>query len=314
MQGVPYGTLKWTWFYRVWTGDPGARQRDSGGGKSKGQRQAPLSRRGPQAGALAATRPFPASRHSRPHKETTHRPNTLPVGAGDVCTLASARSPREHLRTRRPPGPFSPRDVEAGRSGGARSRGVDHAPRCPRRPRYCSRAAPAPRAFPGGGSRPGKGSGRPGRRRPRTHPAMQPTATGKPAAVSGAVPRWPRPLLSPARGSAFRPRRPASAAPLTNRDAGRQRARPPTSSRRAPPPRLRAVWGEGRPRGPGLRRRGPAAGGVATLEGGRHSRRSPEGGAAGPRLGKPRVRGVAGSSRGRVRDGTWRRVAAKHQS
>lgn len=49
-----------------------------------------------------------------------------------------------------------PRDVEAGRSGGARSRGADHAPRCPRRPRYCSRAAPAPRAFPGGGHGPGK--------------------------------------------------------------------------------------------------------------------------------------------------------------
>lgn len=176
----------------------------------------------------------------------------------------------------------------------------------PRRPR--------PARVPGRGVTAGERQRPPGPRRPRTHPAMQPTATGKPAAVSGAVPRWPRPLLSPARGSAFRPRRPASAAPLTNRDAGRQRARPPTSSRRAPPPRLRAAWGEGRPRGPGLRRRGPAAGGVATLEGGRHSRRSPEGGAAGPRLGKPRVRGVAGSSRGRVRDGTWRRVAAKHQS
>lgn len=78
-------------------------------------------------------------------------------------------------------------------------------------------------------------------RRPRTHPAVQPTATWKPVAESGAVLRWPRPLLNPARGSAFRPQRPASAAPLTNRDAGRQRARPPTSSRRAPPPRRRAA-------------------------------------------------------------------------
>lgn len=133
-----------------------AQDKDSGRGKSKGQRQAPLSRRGPQAGALAATRLFWASRHSRPHKETAHSQNTLPVGAGDVCTVASARPPREHLGTCRPPAPFPPRDVEAGRSGEARSPGVDHAPRCPRRPRYCSRATPAPRAFPGGGHGRGK--------------------------------------------------------------------------------------------------------------------------------------------------------------
>lgn len=111
-------------------------------------------------------------------------------------------------------------------------------------------APPPPRARSREGVTAGGRRRPPGPRSPRTHPAAQPMATGKPVAVSGAVPRWPRPLLSPARGSAFRPRRPASAAPLTNRDAGRQRARPPTSSRRAPPPRLRAAWGRSGPGGP----------------------------------------------------------------
>lgn len=160
--------------------EPKRKTKTAAGGKSKGQRQAPLSRRGPQASALAATRLFSASRYSRPHKETAHSPNTLSVGAGDVCTVASARPPREHLRTCRPPAPFPPRDVEAGRSGEARSHGVDHAPRCPRRPRYCSRAAPAPRAFPGGGVTAGERRRPPEPRRPRTHRQCSQRRPGSP--------------------------------------------------------------------------------------------------------------------------------------
>lgn len=170
-------------------------------------------------------------------------------------------------------------------------------------------APPPPRARSREGVTAGERRRPPEPRRPRTHPAVQPTETWKPVAESGAVPRWPRPLLNPARGSAFRPQRPASAAPLTNRDAVRQRARPPTSSRRAPPPRRRAAWGRGSPGGPDY-------GGVAPRLGAWMHRRadSSSGGPrrAGPRAGsrKPRVRGVAGSSRGRACDGTWRRVAA----
>lgn len=159
-KGVLYGTLKWTWLYRVWTGSPGARQRDSGGGKSKGQRQAPLWRRGPQASALEATRPSAASRHSRPHKETAHSQNTLPVGAGDVCAGASARSPREHLRTCRPPAPFSPARRGSGpewRSQVARS---GPRPPLPPPPALLFPRSPRPARVPGRGSRPG------GRRRP----------------------------------------------------------------------------------------------------------------------------------------------------
>lgn len=216
-----------------------------------------VSARRPSEGA--ARRPARSRPPGPPRRRGTHvrtkKPPTVKTRSPWVReTSVRARRPdlrgsTSELAARRPHSP--PRDVEAGRSGGARSRGADHAPRCPRRPRYCSRAAPAPRAFPGGGHVRGEGGGRscPGAH-PRTHPAVQPTAIGKPVAVSGAVPRWPRPLLSPARGSLFRPRCPASAAPLTNRDAGRQRARPPTSSRRAPPPRLRAAWGRGGPGGP----------------------------------------------------------------
>lgn len=56
------------------------------------------------------------------------------------------------------------------------------------------------------------------------------------------------------------PRRPASAAPLSNRDAGRHRARPPTSSRRAPPPRLAYGPRGGAASGPGLRGQGSKSG------------------------------------------------------
>lgn len=77
--------------------------------------------------------------------------------------------------------------------------------------------------------------------------------------------RYPGLLAAPR----SRPRRPASAAPLSNRDAGRHRARPPTSSRRTPPPRLRNSPRGGAAPGPGLRGRGPQPGGGATIGAGR---------------------------------------------
>ncbi|OBS78639.1 hypothetical protein A6R68_18969 [Neotoma lepida] len=112
MQGAPYGILKRTWFYR----EP----------KRKTKRR----RRGPQAGALAATRPSSAPRHSRRHKETAHSPNTLPVGAGDPGTVASARSPREHLRTCRLHRLQPPRATwkRRGKAAAARAAAPAHSP------------------------------------------------------------------------------------------------------------------------------------------------------------------------------------------
>lgn len=105
-------------------------------------------------------------------------------------------------------------------------------------------------------------------------------ATGKPGGgnrrrLGGLRSRYPALLAAPRSG----PRRPASAAPLSNRDAGRHRARPLTSSRRTPPPRFASgPWG-GAARGPGLRGRSPHSGGGATAGGWAGLRRSPGGGA-----------------------------------
>lgn len=82
-------------------------------GTAAGESQKVSGRRPSQGAARRPARSRPpgssrASRHTRPHKETAHSQNTLPVGAGDVCTVASARPPREHLQTCRPPAPFPP--------------------------------------------------------------------------------------------------------------------------------------------------------------------------------------------------------------
>lgn len=93
MQSVPYGTLKWTWFYRVWTGDPGARQRDSGGESQK------VSARRPSQGAArrpARSRPPGPSRRRGTHVRTK-KPPTVQTRCPWVRET-SARSRRPDLR------------------------------------------------------------------------------------------------------------------------------------------------------------------------------------------------------------------------
>lgn len=137
----------------------GTQAQDKGTAAGESQK---VSGRRPSQGAArrsARSRPPGSSRRRGTHVRTK-KPPTVKTRSPWVRET-NARSRRPDLRGSTSelaahPLQSPPRDVEAGRSGEARSRGVDHAPRCPRRPRYCSRAAPAPRAFPGGGHGRGK--------------------------------------------------------------------------------------------------------------------------------------------------------------
>lgn len=128
-----------------------------------------VSARRPSQGAArrpARSRPPGSSRRRRTHVRTKKPPTVKTRYPWVRETYAWSRRPDLRGSTSElaaHPLHSPPRASEASRSSEAGSRGVDHAPRCPRRPRYCSRAAPAPRAFPRGGSLPGKGGGRPSR-------------------------------------------------------------------------------------------------------------------------------------------------------
>lgn len=117
----------------------------------------PAGRRARRHRTLPGVAALTSAQRNRP--QSKHAPRGCGRRVHGRVGQSSVGAPPNFTSTRS----LLPHDVEAGRSGGARSRGVDHAPRCPRRPRYCSRAAPAPRASPGGGSRPREGGGRPSR-------------------------------------------------------------------------------------------------------------------------------------------------------
>nr|XP_044600079.1 translation initiation factor IF-2-like [Equus asinus] len=226
------------------------------------------------------------ARPERQHKEAGEREKAAPAGAGRAgpgarrgCTAGEAAgrggrpgpraTPPKRLPTRPPP-----------RSPPTRTR--DPASRGPGRPQP---RAPAARAAIVPAPPPPREGARLRRRRRRRHnnintAARRPpaprrpaaltrprgrTATGEPAGGDRRRPggrrgRYPASPAAPRSG----PRRPASAAPLSNRDAGRHGARPLTSSRRAPPPRLAGGPRGGAAPGPGLRGRGPPSGGGAT--------------------------------------------------
>lgn len=245
------------------------------------------------------------------------------------------------------PAPFSPFDVDVGHArgptGGAgaedweqtarRSRvPQSHAPRLapafraaivPAQPPPVARPTRAPASTPGRGARLRRWRhnnintvGPPADPAPRRLPHSPGSAANDHRKAHRQTPapsgRSPQPLASVARVSAPGPRRPASAAPLSNRDASRHCARLLTSLRRKPPLRNASSPPGGAAPGPGLWGRGPAVWG-RSYSGGREAlRRSPGGGAPGePR--RASKRGVAGSRRRRgPASGTWQRVARRN--
>lgn len=233
-----------------------------------------------------------------PRRETTHDPPPpapwAPGGRGrrrPPCPGPAAQAPSVLVRVPAnlpPTQPHTPRSILSppdGDAGRARTR----------------RHPPGPLTSPTPG-RQGRYCSRPGHRNINTA-AGSPHSPGSAAKRHAEARRSPPPFCPPpgaprAASLSRGPRRPASAAPPRNRDApGRHRARPPTSSRRAPPPRLGAA--RGRAGRPGARIAGAEPGGLGEVtwrwdsqRGGAHSRRGSQmaraPGGAGPAARSPR--------------------------